>query len=324
MNEEEERREKRIDRQWGLLDAIAQGYCQNPEFASTDYEPLADMIVRTANAVTERILQDPRIKATDAIKKGDVIESKTKMITVEKIRTSKNGIKVFEACRSASQAGRRQKVNVFFAKFWIRVVRSMKNLPMSVREALAKVIARILWLAIPKRRHVIETNLRLCFPELSESERRSLAHRVYVRLARAAVDHGTLWESDKETIQKFVTFEGLENLLENKGEPIIVVAPHFAGLDAAGIALNTYVRGVSLYQKQSNPAWDEAVLAGRKRFSDPVLIAKSNESDLRPVLRAIKAKLTYMVRSSCGKFRLICCCGTLPEHLLYRSTGHPD
>ena len=62
--------------------------------------------------------------------------------------------------------------------------------------------------------------------------------QVYVRLARAAVDHGTLWESDKETIQKFVTFEGLENLLENKGEPIIVVAPHFAGLDAAGIALN--------------------------------------------------------------------------------------
>lgn len=96
MNEEEEHREKMIDRQWGLLDAIAQGYCQNPEFASTDYEPLADMIVRTANAVKERILQDPRIKATDAIKKGDVIESKTKMITVEKIRTTKNGIKVFE------------------------------------------------------------------------------------------------------------------------------------------------------------------------------------------------------------------------------------
>ena len=87
-------------------------------------------------------------------------------------------------------------MNVFFAKFWIRVVRSMKNLPMSVREALAKVIARILWLAIPKRRHVIETNRRLCFPELSESERRSLAHRVYVRLARSAGDHGTLWESD--------------------------------------------------------------------------------------------------------------------------------
>lgn len=96
MNEEKEHREKMIDRKWALLDAIAQGYCQNPEFSSTDYEPLADMIVRTANAVTERILQDPRIKATDAIEKGDVIKSKTKMITVEVISTSKNGLKIFK------------------------------------------------------------------------------------------------------------------------------------------------------------------------------------------------------------------------------------
>lgn len=61
MNEEEHKG-KMIDRKWGLLGAIAQGYCQNPEFASTDYEPLADMIVRTANAVIERILQDPESK----------------------------------------------------------------------------------------------------------------------------------------------------------------------------------------------------------------------------------------------------------------------
>jgi hypothetical protein len=70
MNEEEEHREKMIDRQWGLLDAIAQGYCQNPEFASTDYEPLADMIVRTANAVKERILQDPESKQQTLSRKG--------------------------------------------------------------------------------------------------------------------------------------------------------------------------------------------------------------------------------------------------------------
>lgn len=165
---------------------------------------------------------------------------------------------------------------------------------MPVREGLARVAALLLWIAVPKRRHVITTNLKLCFPELAEKERRALAHRVYVRLARAAIDHGTLWEADKETLQKFVTFEGLENLLENDEKtPLIVVAPHFAGLDAAGITLNTYVRGVSLYQKQSNPAWDEAVLKGRKRFSDPVLIAKSQDNDLRPVLRAMRDGLPF-------------------------------
>lgn len=185
-------------------------------------------------------------------------------------------------------------MNVFFARLWIRLVRRMKGLSMPARERLARVVARVLWTAVPKRRHIIETNLRVCFPEMSETERRALARRVYVRLARAAIDHGTLWEADQEEIRRFVTFEGLENLLEEaKTGPVIVVAPHFAGLDAAGIALNTYVRGVSLYQKQSNPAWDEAVLAGRKRFSDPILIAKSNASDLRPVLRAMKEGLPF-------------------------------
>ena len=185
-------------------------------------------------------------------------------------------------------------MNVFFARLWIRLVRRMKGLSMPVRECLARVAARVLWTAVPKRRHIIETNLRVCFPEMSEAERRALARRVYVRLARAAIDHGTLWEADQEEIRRFVTFEGLENLLEEaKTGPVIAVAPHFAGLDAAGIALNTYVRGVSLYQKQSNPAWDEAVLAGRKRFSDPILIAKSNASDLRPVLRAMKEGLPF-------------------------------
>lgn len=165
---------------------------------------------------------------------------------------------------------------------------------MFIREGLARVVALLLWVAIPKRRKVITTNLKLCFPELSHKERQALAHRVYVRLARAAVDHGTLWEADKEEIQKFVTFEGLETLLDTASKsPVIVVAPHFAGLDAAGIALNTYIRGVSLYQKQSNPAWDEAVLKGRKRFSDPILIAKSDASDLRPVLRAMKEGLPF-------------------------------
>ena len=185
-------------------------------------------------------------------------------------------------------------MNVFFARLWIRLVRRMKGLSMPVRECLARVAALVLWTAVPKRRHIIETNLRVCFPEMSETERRALARRVYVRLARAAIDHGTLWEADQEEIRRFVSFEGLEDLLEEaKTGPLIVVAPHFAGLDAAGIALNTYVRGVSLYQKQSNPAWDEAVLAGRKRFSDPILIAKSNASDLRPVLRAMKEGLPF-------------------------------
>ena len=183
--------------------------------------------------------------------------------------------------------------NELCSRAWVRIVRSFRVLPMSVRWGLARCAAALFWIAVPKRRHVILTNLRLCFPEMSEGERRTLARRVYVRLARAAVDHGTLWTGSKEEVRRLVSFKGLEHLLNPENRPVIVVSPHFAGLDAAGIALNTYVRGVSLYQKQSNPVWDKALLKGRLRFSNPVLIAKTGNNDLRPVMKAMREGLPF-------------------------------
>lgn len=184
-------------------------------------------------------------------------------------------------------------MNEIFSRLWVALVRRMGGLSMPVRERLAQIAAVILWWSIPRRRHITLTNLKLCFSELDQAERNALARRVYVRLARAAIDHGTLWTASANEIREFVRFHGLEHLLNGDGRPTIVVAPHFAGLDAAGIALNTYIRGVSLYQKQSNPVWDKAVLEGRLRFSNPVLIPRSHESDLRPVIRAMKEGLPF-------------------------------
>ena len=166
------------------------------------------------------------------------------------------------------------------ARGWIWLVKKLRFLSVGQRERLARLVGWVLWWCIPKRRHVTLTNLRVCFPELSDAERERLARRVYVRLGRAALDHSVLWEASAEEIRSFVRIEGVEHILNEENRPLIVVAPHFAGLDAAGIALNTYVRGVSLYQKQSNPAWDKATLEGR-------LLASPTPSSFRKARRAI-------------------------------------
>ncbi len=186
-------------------------------------------------------------------------------------------------------------LNRILARFWIGAVKSLAHVPLSVRRQMAKAVACLLWCAIPARRRVTLTNLRLCFPEKTEAERRAIAKSTYVHLARAALDHGVLWAGTGEEISRLVKFEGLENVTTVEGNrPLIIVAPHFAGLDAAGIAFNLHVRGVSLYQKQRNPEWDAAALAGRKRFSDPVLIAKGGgRHDLMAVIRAMKEGLPF-------------------------------
>lgn len=181
------------------------------------------------------------------------------------------------------------------SRFWICVIKSLRRLPVGARSALAGLIALLFWIAVPQRRRVTLTNLRLCFPDKAEAERRDLAKRFYRNLMRAALDHGVLWSGTREEVAAMVRFEGVENITQTvaRGENLIVIAPHFVGLDAAGIGLNLHVRGCSLYQKQTNPAWDEAALAGRMRFSAPELIAKHGRGDLKEVIRAMRKGLPF-------------------------------
>ena len=123
-------------------------------------------------------------------------------------------------------------LNLLLSRGWVQLVKSFRYLSMPMRWRLARVAAAVLWFAVPKRRHVILRNLELCFPELSRTERESLAKRVYVRLARAAIDHGTLWCGSAEDVRSLVHFHGIEHLLNPENRPVIVVSPHFAGLDA--------------------------------------------------------------------------------------------
>ena len=78
-------------------------------------------------------------------------------------------------------------MNELLARFWIGVVKLFRFVPIAARGRIAAAVGWILWLAIPKRRHVTLTNLRLCFPELSDKERLALAHSLYRRMARAAI-----------------------------------------------------------------------------------------------------------------------------------------
>lgn len=188
-----------------------------------------------------------------------------------------------------------QSVLNFFSYIWLAVVDMMVNWSPAARNRAAGMVAWLFWHIVPKRRKVALTNLKLCFPQWDDEKREQVAKRCFFRLARAALDHSVLWKGSAEQVRNFVSFdEGvIERIVNMDNRPLIVIAPHFAGLDASGIGLNLYVRGVSLYQRQSNPVWDKAAFDGRKRFSDPILIAKGTHHDLRPIIRAMRQGLPF-------------------------------
>jgi KDO2-lipid IV(A) lauroyltransferase len=66
------------------------------------------------------------------------------------------------------------------------------------------------------------------------------------------------------------------------------LVPHFIGLDIAGVAVQLFQSRpvVSMYQMQSNPVFEEAVLRGRSRFGNGRLFSRWDGA--RSVVRAVR------------------------------------
>ena len=183
---------------------------------------------------------------------------------------------------------KKSALNLLISKTCVALVNGMSDWKQTSRTHLADFLASVTWFVLARRRKIALTNLRLCFPEWSEQKRVETAKGVFRNLIRAVLAKGS-----KDQVLDMVKFEGKEQFEALcKTDKVIIVAPHFVGLDAGGVAMNTIVRGASLYQTQSNPVWDKWAFEARKRFSDPVLIPKSN-SAMKEVIRALRASLPF-------------------------------
>ena len=140
------------------------------------------------------------------------------------------------------------------------------------------------------RGHVTRVNLALCFPAMGEAERRALGLRHFRMLGRNAMELSIMvWGSDRRVLE-LIGLEGIEHLhaAASGGRPVIVLAPHFIGLNIGGIRVaHAYPGTASIYSRQRNPVLDRIFLRARTRFGAPHLV--SRQEGLRSVVRAIKS-----------------------------------
>lgn len=138
------------------------------------------------------------------------------------------------------------------------------------------------------RRRITLINLRLCFPEKTEAERIAIGRRVFQNLARATLELGRLWYAPVPEALANTRVVDRHHLDELRGKvPVIVLAPHFVGLDIGGARFSAeYPEAFSMYSEQKNKVFDAALRRARLRFGKPILVTR--QQGLRPVLKALK------------------------------------
>jgi len=167
----------------------------------------------------------------------------------------------------------------------------LRLLPLPALAAIGNGFGTLLYAFGSERRRVCLTNLARCMPELSDGARAALARRHFQGFARAFLERAILWWGTPERVRRLVKIEGMEHFDALRGRPLILLAPHFVGLDMGWTRLALETGMVSIYSRQKNAVFDAAMHAGRLRFGRQTLL--SRQEGVRPALRAMQAGLPF-------------------------------
>jgi KDO2-lipid IV(A) lauroyltransferase len=187
---------------------------------------------------------------------------------------------------------RRRPIDLWAARLGVALVNRTARWTPRARRRLAHALGGVAWALVGSRRRVTLANLAACFPELDEAARRDMGRRLFRNLMRATIDHSVLWNGSRQDVERLVRTEGLERVTGSTDRPLIMLAPHFVGLDAGAVRLTVDVRAVSIYARQSNPVWDRWLEHGRSRFQPQRLIPRRGW-DLRAAMRAMREGMPF-------------------------------
>ena len=164
-------------------------------------------------------------------------------------------------------------------------------LPARALGGLGEWLGGLLYAVARTRVRVGLTNLRLCFPELDETNRKRLLKAHFRALGRATLQETVSWWGSRGEVERLTHFEGTEHLMPHLGKPLIWLAPHFVGLNIGGVRVTAaYAPIVSLYATIKNPIINRLMLHARTRFRRAEQHSEmySRADGIKPVLHAIK------------------------------------
>jgi KDO2-lipid IV(A) lauroyltransferase len=162
-------------------------------------------------------------------------------------------------------------------------------LPLSVLSVIGRGLGLFLFYIVSRRRKIATINLAWCFPELDEKQRNQLTKSHFQALGRSILERSIFWWASRKRLLRLIRVEGEEKIhaLRAAGRPVILLAPHFVGLDAGGVAIALRFDVVSLYATQASATFNQLLLKGRSRFGDQLLL--SRQDGARASIKAMKS-----------------------------------
>lgn len=169
----------------------------------------------------------------------------------------------------------------------LSILRLLGFLPLPLVAVLGKSVGYLFYVLGKSRREISLRNVKVCFPELTDSECKRISRTHFLYAGQMALASTMNWWVSAARFNSWVTLRNREiydQALEEK-KNIILLAPHFLGLEVSGIYLSQERPMVTMYQYSKNTLMDEIVIRGRLRFGGNMVERKE---PMRRLLKLIR------------------------------------
>jgi KDO2-lipid IV(A) lauroyltransferase len=168
------------------------------------------------------------------------------------------------------------------------LLRTLSALPYSLVARAGEALGSALYSIPSKRKHILHTNLRLCFPEQSQPDRNALARSTFRHVIRSYLERGVQWYGSREKLARLVQLDSAIELQDTYEQPTIFLGFHFAAIEATCMYYSILHPVASLYTPMSDKVTETISREQRSRFGTQMIPRHGSAREILKVLKSGK------------------------------------
>jgi KDO2-lipid IV(A) lauroyltransferase len=196
------------------------------------------------------------------------------------------------ACNFCRLAGHLlMKNSPFLPAYWpswlaLGLLRLWVSLPFSWIYYSGKGLGWLMDKTMKGRRHVVEVNIGLCFPELTDVEQDVLVSKTMQSTALGLLETAYSWWASDAAIINRSHMEGLEHIdkAKEEGRGVLMIGAHYTTLDLSGRVFGSMRPCDVIYRPQGNKAFDYIINSSRTKHLGELI----DKRDMRKMVKRLK------------------------------------
>lgn len=146
--------------------------------------------------------------------------------------------------------------------------------------AVARFLGKFVWKYSKKNKHVTQTNIRKCYPELSNNQQEQLTKQCINATIMNMMELGKLWDKNTHADDVIDNVYGLDKFKEalNQDKGLLLAVPHMGNWEVLNLVLAQFNKYAFLYKAPSDKKVEELLVKYRGKSK-----AKQIEANLKGV-----------------------------------------